>query len=319
MNMLNTLAAWILLGFYLAFVLPAWRTLLGRLSKRLGDWTVGLLLLPYLLAVSLQPEFGDLLRFVIYLALPTLWLRLRPPKNRPFDGYHILTILCIWVPVEFDLFVLGLDLIVPFADVSAWLSGLYLLPSVTAALIPGVDLPIDTLTGAVLALFLFTVHYPLDDHLSNGIGFTFRLSLKDLENALSGLLAYAVVGIPLGVGLGFLRYDPKAPPLLDMLGGLLAGYLLVALVEEMLFRGVIQNLLAERLRKPYMGLGIAAVIFGLAHLNNTTSGFSEPNWAYALMAGLAGLSYGWVWMRTGKVTASAITHALVNFMWWIVF
>ncbi len=311
---MNMLAAWIALGFYLAFAFPAWRALLVRVSKRLGDWTVGVFLLPYMLAVSFRPELGGLLRFVIYLALPTLWLRLRSPKNRPFDGYHILAILCIWVPVEFDLFVLLLDLVVPFANVSAWFSGLWVLPSVTATLVPGVTLPMDTLTGVSLALFLFTVHHPLD-----GIGFTFRLSLKDLENALLGLLAYAVVGIPLGIGLGFLHYGPTAPPLVEILSGLLAGYLLVALVEEILFRGVIQNLLAERLQKPYVGLGIAAVIFGLAHLNNMTSGFSEPNWAYALMASLAGVSYGWVWMRTGKVTASAITHALVNFMWWIVF
>jgi hypothetical protein len=310
----NTLAAWILLGFYLAFALPAWRALLARLSKRLDDWTVGIFLLPYVLAVGMRPALGEWLRFVIYLALPTFWLRLRPPKNRPFDVYHILAILSIWVPVEFDLFVLGLDVILPFADVSAWLSGLDLLPSVTATLVPGVTLPVDTLTGAVLALFLFTVHHPLE-----GIGFTFRLGLQDLKNALLGLLAYAIVGIPLGIGLGFLRYGPEAPPLLEMLSGLLAGYLLVALVEEMLFRGVIQNLLAERWQKPYVGLVFAAVIFGLAHLNNATSGFSEPNWAYAIMASLAGLSYGWVWMRTDKVTASAITHALVNFMWWIVF
>ncbi len=314
MNILNRSAAWVLLGLYLAFAVPGWRDLLARLSKRLGDGAVGILLLPYMLAVNLRPDLGSLLRFAIYLALPTLWLRLRPPKNRPFDGYHILAILCIWVPVEFDLFVLGLDLIVPFADVRTWLSGLSLLPSVTATLVPGVTLPIDTLTGAVLALFLFTVHHPLD-----GIGFTFHLDLNDLKYALLGLLAYMIVGAPLGLALGFLGYGPEVPPLLDMLSGLLAGYLLVALVEEMLFRGVIQNLLAKRLQKPYVALGIAAVIFGLAHLNNATRGFSEPNWAYALMASLAGLSYGWVWMRTGKVTASAITHALVNFMWWIVF
>ncbi len=311
---MNTLAAWLLLGFYLAFALPAWRALLARLSKRLGDWTVGVFLLPYVLAVGMRPALGEWLRFVVYLALPTLWLRWRPSQNRPFDGYHILAILSIWVPVEFDLFVLGLDLILPFANVSAWLSGLDLLPSVTATLVPGVALPVDTLTGVSLALFLFTVHHPLE-----GIGFTFRLGLHDLKSALLGLLAYAIVGIPLGLGLGFLRYGPEAPPLLEVVSGLLAGYLLVALVEEMLFRGVIQNLLAGRWQKPYVALAFAAVIFGLAHLNNATSGFAEPNWAYALMASLAGLSYGWVWMRTGKVTASAITHALVNFMWWIVF
>jgi membrane protease YdiL (CAAX protease family) len=41
--------------------------------------------------------------------------------------------------------------------------------------------------------------------------------------------------------------------------------------------------------------------------------------AYVVMATLAGLAYGWVWMRTRKVTASAITHMLVNLIWVTVF
>lgn len=59
----------------------------------------------------------------------------------------------------------------------------------------------------------------------------------------------------------------------------------------------------------------ASTIFGLAHLNNTSAGFSIPNWAYALMATMAGVAYGWVWVRTSKVTASALTHMLVNLIW----
>jgi membrane protease YdiL (CAAX protease family) len=38
-----------------------------------------------------------------------------------------------------------------------------------------------------------------------------------------------------------------------------------------------------------------------------------------LMAALAGLAYGWVWRRTRKVTASALTHMLANLLWGIVF
>jgi len=95
--------------------------------------------------------------------------------------------------------------------------------------------------------------------------------------------------------------------------------LLVALMEEVLFRGMIQNLLTRRLGNDKLSLPIAAIVFGLAHLNNATEGFATPNWAYALMATLAGLAYGWVWMRTGRVTASAITHALVNLIWVVLF
>jgi membrane protease YdiL (CAAX protease family) len=33
------------------------------------------------------------------------------------------------------------------------------------------------------------------------------------------------------------------------------------------------------------------------------------------LATIAGVAYGWVYVRTGKVTASAITHALVDAVW----
>jgi membrane protease YdiL (CAAX protease family) len=55
----------------------------------------------------------------------------------------------------------------------------------------------------------------------------------------------------------------------------------------------------------------------VAHLDNATAGYLAPNWAYVAMATLAGLAYGWVWRRTGKITAAAVTHALVNFVWGI--
>ncbi len=313
--MIDNIVAWIiLLGFYLGFALPVWRSLFTSISKRLGDWSVGIFLLPYLLTVRMQLDLEELLRFAVCLALPTIWLRLRPSKNRPFDIYHILAILSVWIPMEFDLFVLLLNLVFPFVKWNTWLSGVHLLPSVNAELAPGLSLPVGMLTGVSLTLYLFAVHHPLD-----GFNFTFRLDFKDLKNVLLGLLAYAFVSVPLGIGLGFLRFAPKAPPFLQMVSVLLFGYFFIALIEEMLFRGVIQNLLIRRLKNVYSGLVLAAVIFGLSHINNATMGFSVPNWAYALMAGLAGLSYGWVWMRTKKFTASAITHALVNFLWWILF
>jgi len=51
---------------------------------------------------------------------------------------------------------------------------------------------------------------------------------------------------------------------------------------------------------------VTAVIFGLAHL---------PDPRYVALATLAGVTYGWVYLRTGKITASAVTHALVDAVW----
>ena len=310
---MSTVAAWLALLAYLAFASSWWQAVLGRANKRLGEWIVLPLLLPYLLATNLRPPPLDLLRMVAYLALPTICLRLRRGEAKPFDLWHVLAILLIWVPIELDLFLLFLDLIVPGLSLRATLSGIYLLPSVKATLVPGVELPIEKLTAILLALTLFLVRYPHKD-----MGFSARLRRRDLWAALLGLLAYAVVGLPIGLRLGFLRFGPTRPQVVDVVMGVVGGYLLVALPEEILFRGIIQNLLSRRSNK-WAGLLIASVVFGLAHLNNTTRGFPVPNWAYVLMASLAGAVYGWVWQRTNKVTVSAITHMLVNLVWGILF
>jgi len=310
----NVAAAWLALGAYLGFASRRWRKILEQAGQRLGDWAVLLLLLPYLLATSFRPEPLDLVRLLVYVALPTVLLRLRPRDGRPFDLMHVLVVLCIWVPIEVDLFVLLVDLIVPGVDLQSAFSGVYLLPRADALLVPGVSLPIPKLTAILMTLFLFLVRHPLE-----GIGFTAAWRWKDLGHALLGLCAFAVVGIPVGMTLGFLQFRLAWPEPFELAARILAGYLLVALPEELLFRGVIQNLLQKRWRRGYLVLPLAAFIFGLAHLNNATPGFAEPNWAYVLMATFAGLAYGWVWRRTKRVTISALTHMLVNLMWSIVF
>jgi hypothetical protein len=80
---------------------------------------------------------------------------------------------------------------------------------------------------------------------------------------------------------------------------------MTAVPEEFLFRGLIQNVLQRSLGRR-AGLAVAAVVFGLAHL---------PNPSYVALATLAGVAYGWVYSRTGKITASAVTHAGVDWLW----
>lgn len=311
---MNTIAAWITLGAYLTFAIPSIRNNLFTAFSKLGDWGVGILLVPYLLAVEFKPSFDDLLRMIIFLALPTLLLRLRGRQKKPFDVFHILTILAIWIPIETDLFLLFPDQLLPNLDLSSTLSDLYLLPEVSAVLVPGVDLPIQTLIALLLALYLFLIRHPLE-----GIGFTFRISFQDMKAAIIGLTAFALVGMPIGLIIGFIELNPKSPPVDELIAAIMGGYLLVALMEEVLFRGIIQNLISKRININLIGPMIAAVIFGMAHLNNATPGYPVPNWGYVLMASMAGLAYGWVWNKTRKVTVSAITHMLVNLIWGVVF
>jgi membrane protease YdiL (CAAX protease family) len=88
----------------------------------------------------------------------------------------------------------------------------------------------------------------------------------------------------------------------------------IGIIEEILFRGAIQNLLRHRL-KPIYALVIASAVFGLAHVNKKALGFDVPNWPYAGVATIAGLGYGFVFWKTNSVTASATVHAMVDAMW----
>jgi membrane protease YdiL (CAAX protease family) len=249
----------------------------------------------------------------LFLTLPTLLLHLRPKKAKLFDPFQVLAILALWIPIEPSLFILFLDLILPYVELQQIMAGFYFLPDIEASLFSKVALPIPTLTAVSLALYLFLVRHPL-----GRMGLSFRFTRSDLTTSLQGLLAYGVIGVPVGLLIGFLQFNPSFPGLMDFIDAILAGYIFVALIEEVLFRGVIQNLLEKRLENKTIALVIASVIFGFAHLNNATHGFPIPNWAYALMATLAGLAYGWVWQRTRKVTVSAITHMLVNLVWGII-
>jgi hypothetical protein len=273
-----------------------------------------MLLLLYLLAVEFTPSGGDFIRMALFLVLPTLLLRLRSSKAKPFDLFQILSILAIWVPVELDLFLLFIDQVFPNFNLSTTLSDFYLLPEVNAQLIAGIEIPLQTLIALLLALYLFLIRHPIDR-----IGFSFRISSQDLKFALIGLMGFIIVGLPIGLGIGFISFNPDLPTLVDLIFGIIGGYLLTALMEEVLFRGIIQNLLTKRMSKNLIALAISSAIFGLAHLNNVTPRYPIPNWGYVLMASMAGLAYGWVWQKSGKVTVSAITHMLVNLIWGIVF
>ena len=83
---------------------------------------------------------------------------------------------------------------------------------------------------------------------------------------------------------------------------------LAGLGEEMLFRGVIQQAVADAVSGqagPWIGLAVAAILFGLAHRITT---------AYAVLAGLLGLYLGGVWLITDNLLVPIMAHALYDFL-----
>lgn len=84
--------------------------------------------------------------------------------------------------------------------------------------------------------------------------------------------------------------------------------LVAGLSEEALFRGLIQEAIADGVGLPlgvWVGLAAAASLFGLAHFLSLS---------YALIATLMGLYLGWLWIDSGNLLVPIATHTLYDFL-----
>jgi membrane protease YdiL (CAAX protease family) len=162
------------------------------------------------------------------------------------------------------------------------------------------------LTCVALALFLFVIVHP-----RRSFDVRLGLSLREIAIALGAVAVLAGVAIPLGVLVGFLHWEPRWLGISYGVARLFGLILFVGIPEELLFRGVYQEAFS-RLWSPRTGWLVASVLFGLVHI---VKHFPPLNWQYALLATFAGLAYGWVYQRTGKLGAAALIHGVVDWIW----
>jgi len=144
-----------------------------------------------------------------------------------------------------------------------------------------------------------------------GAGFDMRLRRKDAGIAAHEFCGFAIIAIPLGLGLGFLHFHGLWPSPVRFVSAFAFTFLFIAVPEELFFRGWLQNLLERRMGR-IPALLVTALVFGLAHWNKRTISF---NWRYVLMAAIAGIFYGRAWRAQRRVGASALTHASVDTFW----
>lgn len=132
---------------------------------------------------------------------------------------------------------------------------------------------------------------------------------------VASFLAFACIAIPLGTGLRFIAFAPQWPHWSALVFTPLAILFFTAWPEELLFRGLLQNLLAKASKSEFAGWWTASILFGFSHITNL--GF--PNWRYVILASIAGFFYGWTWRKTGSIFASALVHAAVDATWHFLF
>jgi membrane protease YdiL (CAAX protease family) len=284
-------AIFLLLASYFSLARPAIVRCLSEwchASPRRAFLAAQALLIPYLLYSILLGCFtlDGLLRLFLYINLPLLALMSRRWKQGSgwMDG---AALLLIWLPLDFRL--LG-----PLWPWPPGQSGYYLF---------GV-------LGVSVAVFLFVVVRGMSE-----VGYTLSIRAKDLVLAAVGFALFAPLAIGIGVLTGFLHPSHHLPPFLSSAGRILGIYLVTGVPEELLFRGLLQNLILRWTSSPSLSLVLASLIFGAAHLNNG----GHPDARYFLLASLAGTAYGLVYRRSGTVAAPALTHTLVDSAWALFF
>ncbi|GAB3386066.1 CPBP family intramembrane glutamic endopeptidase [Azotobacter armeniacus] len=113
-----------------------------------------------------------------------------------------------------------------------------------------------------------------------------------------------LLGVPtLALAGGMLAWQPKWPAELPAWLAVNPG--VTVLAEELLFRGLLQGALVQRLGT-VRGIALSAALFGLAHVPFSLS--------FALLAGVAGLGYGWVMQLSGRLGAAVLLHGAVNLL-----
>ena len=120
--------------------------------------------------------------------------------------------------------------------------------------------------------------------------------------------AGGVIAVLMGLSIaaGYVRFEPKIPE--DTWLWLWVNLCFTCLAEEPLFRGFIQAQLQRLWQRQswgaWLALAVAAVAFGLAHAAGGAT--------YVALATVAGLGYGWIYQRTGRIEASILTHFALN-------
>jgi membrane protease YdiL (CAAX protease family) len=283
-----------LLAFFLAIQLLLAAGNLGeRLARRAGAHS-GVLIatipfLAYLIYIAGTNSFtGRRAAIAAAYTLTPVVLAISAGAAKAGAWQDYLVMVAIFLPLKMRL----LDILWPYGEVGI---------GPIAAMLLAISVALGT--------FLFVRQF-------DGVGYNIVWGRNAALAVLIHFALVAVILIPLGTALHFIRFDPSQASWESLPGDAFLIFLLTAWPEELLFRGLLQNSLSRTLSSENVGWFAASVVFGLAHITNNGV---FPNWRYALLATIAGVFYGRTWRKTNSIFTSAIVHALVDTMWHLLF
>ena len=276
----------LLLMYLLAPAIASSRALLKRfLNGRFKGWIVlGMLALPYCIYATGTADFHwEALGRLILVLSPPIFVYSACPVRKPavFTWQDALVAIWLVAIVLFHLF-----------------KGVWNAPT-------NLDFMARLLTADLGALS-WTYLRAVPD-----LGYEVSVTKRSLQAAALNFLYFASIAIPLGFVLQFTSWNPRWTGLGDFIASYLEILLFIAVLEELFFRGFLQNLLAKSLRSHWLGQLIASGIFGLFHILHAPF----PNWRYVLLASVAGWFYGAAYRCGGTLLSSVLVHATVDTVW----
>lgn len=127
-----------------------------------------------------------------------------------------------------------------------------------------------------------------------------------------------ILGTPLivfafGLVLSYVNVDFKIVAYAPLF--FVCNLLFTCVTEEAFFRGFIQEQLTGAMKRwkagPYIALVIAALLFGIAH--------AKGGPLLIALASLAGLGYGYAYLRSRRIEAAILTHFVLNALHFVAF
>jgi membrane protease YdiL (CAAX protease family) len=116
----------------------------------------------------------------------------------------------------------------------------------------------------------------------------------------------ATVGVAVVILMGYSSFAPKWTPLFLLFAPI--NLFFTCLSEEAFFRGFVQHELSRvgsrRALASGIALAVAALLFGAAHFGGGLN--------YVIAAAVAGLGYGWAFMRDMRIEAAMFVHFGIN-------
>jgi len=279
-------AAWPALAAFLIeypfYLVPAFRSVREQFAgRRLLPFLVASVVLPYLAACMGATTFAWLgLAKLAALALTMgLWFRVLPAGPLADVGFLLL---------------------VGAAKIGRFANPIY--PTRYKSLEIGVLGDIAIFQLAVLVLMLA--------RKVPETGYGFLPTRKDWRIGLLHFLYFLPIGFGVGLGIRAVRWSPTHEPW-KVAGSFLGLLFVLSLLEEFLFRGVLQQWMTDWTRSRQWALALTSLVFGASHL-----WFRQfPNWKWLIVAGVMGWFCGRARNQAGSIRAGMVTHTLVITAW----